>query len=211
MRRCLPLGMRTIFALMAVAALAAGGSSAIFTSHRTVAWGWGCGGHCAVNVSGQSETTLGNDPPVAHLEDKGTLTVTHRDPGGTAITTTRWTYAFHGTRTAGSDRRQYQLRTDVNECRRTDQTSDAGKPPSKKETPCPGPPQQWKLVCERRDIQIQAAVRPAWVCFPPEHMAEFGTEFPWVFGIGEPITTVISGEPHPRTTYQLSPPPGRHD
>jgi hypothetical protein len=202
--------MRTIFALMAVAAYAAGGGSMILTSHRTVAWGWGCGGHCAVNLSGQSETTLGNDPPVAHLEDKGTFTMTHRDPGGVDITTTRWTYAFHGTRTTGN-RRQYQLRTDQAECRRTDETIREGKTTTKKESSCPGPPPEWKLVCERRDVQVGAALQPAWVCFPPEHMAPFGTEFPWVFGIEQPITTVISGEPQPRTTYELSPPPGGQD
>ena len=203
------VGMRTILALAAVAAYAAGGSSMILTSHRKV--GWGCGGHCAVNVAGQSETTLGNDPPVAHIEDKGTLTMTHRDPGGVDITTTRWTYSFHGARSTGSNRREYQLHTDGNECRRTDETIREGKTTAKKETTCPGPPPQWKLACERRDVQVGAALRPAWVCCPPEHMAEFGTQFPWVFGIEEPITTVLSGEPQPRTTYELYQPPGQHD
>ena len=205
------MGLRTIFVWAAVAAWAAGGGSMVLTSHRMVAWGWGCGGHCAVNVAGHSETTLGNDPPVAHLEDKGTLTMTHRDAGGVDITTTRWTYAFHGTRSTGRDRREYQLRTDGNECRRTDEAIRGRKPTVKKESTCPGPPPEWKLVCERRDVQVGAALQPAWVCFPPEHMAEFGTQFPWVFGIAQPITTVLSGEPQARTTYELSRPPARHD
>lgn len=195
--------MRTLIAVMALAAyVLAGGSKVITTSHRKVSRGWGCGGNCAVNISGESETTLGNDPPDVHLEDHGTLTRKQNDPGGIVIMATRWKYAFHGTSTAGAARREYELRTDVSECTRTEETMDAGKATTRKQTACPGPPKRWKLACERSDVQVNGRARPAWVCSPPEHMEVFGTEFPWVFGVEGPITTVISGEPQPHTTYE---------
>ena len=74
--------MRSLFALTLVAVYALAGNSQIATtSHRKVSWGWGCGGNCAVNISGESETALGNDPPDVHLEDHGTLTQKQSDPG----------------------------------------------------------------------------------------------------------------------------------
>jgi hypothetical protein len=195
--------MRTLFALIALAAYAMAGSSGVVTtSHRKVGWGWGCGGNCAVNLSGESETALGNDPPRVRIEDHGTLTLRESDPGGMVVTATRWRYAFRGNSTAGTVRREYELRTEVSDCTRTEETMDAGKPKARKQTACPGPPKRWKLSCARSDVQVKGRARPAWVCSPPEHMAAFGTEFPWVFGIEESITTVISGEPHPRTTYE---------
>lgn len=205
------LGTLGILALAAAAAFAAGAGSQVLTSHRTVGWGWGCGGHCAVNISGESDTTLGNGPPDVFLEDRGKLVLTHQDPGGTEITTTQWAYTFRGTRNNDSHRREYQLKTDVADCRRTDESLREGKPPTKKGSTCPGPPPEWKLVCERREVQVKAEMQPAWVCFPAEHMAEFGTQFPWVFGLEQPITTVISGEPQARTTYEPTPPPARQD
>lgn len=204
--------MRTPFVLMVLAAFAIGsGSQIVTTSHRKVNWGWGCGGNCAVNRSGESETALGNNPPDVHLEDHGTITQRESDPGGMAITTTRWRYAFHGTSTAGTTRREYELRTDVSECARTEETMDADQPAAKKETECPGPPKRWKLVCERKDVPVKGAPRPAWVCSPPEHMDAFGTEFPWVFAVEGSITTVVSGEPRPRTTYEPSQSSVHHD
>jgi hypothetical protein len=195
--------MQTLFALMALAAYAmAGGSGVVTTSHRKVGWGWGCGGNCAVNTSGESETALGNDPPDVRIEDHGTLTRRESGPGGMVITATRWRYAFHGNSTAGTVRREYELRTEVGECTRTEETMDAGKTTARKQTACPGPPKRWKLACARSEVQVKGRPRPAWVCSPPEHMDAFGTEFPWVFGIEESITTVISGEPQPRTTYE---------
>ena len=155
-----------------------------------------------MNISGESETALGNDPPDVHLDDRGTLTQRMSDPGGMMITVTRWKYAFHGTSTDSTERREYDLHTDLSECTRTLETMDEGKAKTKKETACPGPPEQWKLACERSEVQVKGRARPAWVCSPPEYMDAFGTEFPWVFGVEEPITTVISGEPHPHTTYE---------
>ncbi len=195
--------MRTLFTLIALAAYAmAGGSELVTTSHRKVNRGWGCGGNCAVNISGESETALENDPPDVHIEDNGTLTQKMNDPGGMMTTTTRWKYAFQGTSTESADRREFDLHTDGSECTRTLETMDEGKAKTKKETACAGPPEKWKLSCERSEVHVNGRARPAWVCSPPEHMAAFGTEFPWVFGIEEPITTVISGEPHPQTTYE---------
>ncbi len=195
--------MRTLFALMALAAYAiAGGQEAATTSHRKIRWGWGCGGNCAVNIFGESDTTFANDPPNVHIEDHGTLTRQMNDPGGIVIAETRWKFAFHGTGTAGGTRREYELSTDVSECTRTEKTMDAGKATVRKQTACPGPPKRWKLACERTEVQVKGRARPAWVCSPLEHMDSFGTEFPWVFGVEAPITTVISGEPQPRTTYE---------
>lgn len=194
--------MRTLLAWMMLAAYAAGGAQIVATARHTVAWGWGCGGNCAVNFSGESETSLGNDPPGVHLEDQGTLTRRESSPGGLATSVTRWRYAFHGTSTAGPDRREYALRTDVNQCTRSEQTMDEGKTAAKKTTRCPGPPRRWKLVCERKDVQVAGQARPAWVCSPSQPMDAFGTEFPWVFGLDGPITTVVSGEPRPHTSYE---------
>jgi hypothetical protein len=195
--------MRTLLAWMALAACGlAAGPRTVTTSPHKVGWGWGCGGNCAVNFSGESETTLGNDPPGVHLEDHGTLTRRETDPGGMLITTTRWRYAFHGAGTTESDRQEFTLRTDMSECTRTEETQSEGKPASKKSVPCPRPPKRWKLVCQRQQVQVKDQARPAWVCSPVPSMDPFGTDFPWVFGIDAPITTVVSGEPHPQTTYQ---------
>ena len=195
--------MRALLTWMALAAYAAGGGASITaTAHRQVHWGWGCGGNCAVNYSGESETALGNDPPDVHLEDRGLLTRRQSGPGGLVTSTTRWRYAFHGSSTAGSERREYALRTDASECTRTEETFAEGKPARKKTTSCPGPPKRWKLACDRKQVEVKGEPRPAWVCSPAAPMHAFGTEFPWVFGIDAPITTVISGEPQPHTRYE---------
>ena len=195
--------MRTLFAWMALAACGmAAGPGTVTTSAHKVGWGWGCGGNCAVNFSGESETSLGNAPPDVHLEDHGTLTRRESNPGGLVISTTRWRYAFHGTSTSGSERREFALRTDVSECSRTEETLPEGKPAVKKTAPCPRAPRRWKLVCEHQQVQVKGQARPAWVCSPQPPMDPFGTEFPWVFGIDAPITTVISGEPRPQTSYE---------
>lgn len=195
----------TLLPLIA-AAFAAGAGSPVLTAHRTVGWGWGCGGHCAVNVSGESETTFSNGPSDAFLEDKGKMILRHQSPGGAEVTTTQWAYTFRGTSNSDSQRREYQLHTAAADCRRTDESLREGKPATTKESTCPGPPPEWKLVCERRDVQVKDEMQPAWVCFPAVHMDEFGTQFPWVFGIEHPITTVLSGEPQARTTYEPTPP-----
>jgi hypothetical protein len=195
--------MRILIALTLVAAYAlAGGSQIVTTSHRKVSYGWGCGGNCAVNISGESETALGNDPPDVHLEDHGTLTQKQSDPGGLMISLTQWKYAFHGISAGGDTRREYDLHTDVSECTRNSEFHEEGKSTISKPVDCAGPPKQWKLACKRSEVQVKGRARPAWVCSPPNHMDAFGTEFPWVFGIEESITTIVSGEPHPRTTYE---------
>lgn len=198
--------MRTPFILMALVALAmSGGQQILTTSHRKINWGYGCGGKCAVNSSGESETVLGNDPPDVHLEDHGTLTQRQSDPGGIMTITTRWKFAFHGASTAGAGRREYDLGTDISECTRTEERIDSGKATTKKKIACAGPPKKWKLVCVRKEVPVKGQPRPAWVCSPPEHLDNFGTEFPWVFAVEGSITTVISGEPRPTTSYEFSP------
>jgi hypothetical protein len=195
--------MRLLLALLLVAVIPLGtGTQIVSTSHRKVAYGWGCGGNCAVNISGESETALGNDPPDVHLEDHGTLTQKQTDPGGMMINTKRWKYAFHGASRGDDSKREYDLYTDVSECTRSSEIAEASKNTISTPTDCGGPPKQWKLACERSEVQVKDRARPAWVCSPADHMDAFGTEFPWVFGIEESITTVVSGEPHPHTTYE---------
>jgi hypothetical protein len=204
--------MQTSFVMMFLAALAmGGGSQTLTTSHRRINWGYGCGGNCAVNTSGESETSWATNGPAVRLEDRGTLTQRTSDPGGIMITTTRWKYKFHGTGAKGADHREFELQTDKSGCKKTQEIMDAGKATKKKKTACAKPPRNWKLVCERKDVPVKGEPRPAWVCSPPEHLDNFGTEFPWVFGVEGSITTVVSGEPHATTTYEPSPPPGQHD
>ena len=173
--------------------------------------GWGCGGNCAVNISGESETVLRNNPPDVHLEDHGTMTQKENDPGGSVINTTRWKFGFHGTSTTGDNRREYELQTDINECTRTEEMMTSREAAATKKTTCPGPPKRWKLICERKDVPVKNSAQPAWMCSPQEHLNAFGTEFPWVFAIEGSLTTVVAGEPHPSTTYETSPPSVRHD
>lgn len=195
--------MRAFLMSVALVVVAAGGDPpALLVAHHRVDWGWGCGGNCAVNFSGESETTLGDDPLHARLEDHGSLTQRENHPGGGLVTVTRWKYAFHGTGSAGADRREYALRTGVNECSITREAAEEGKPATSKTARCPGAPKRWKLVCELRQVEVKGQSRPAWVCSPSPPMDAFGSEFPWVFGIEAPITSVTSGEPHPRTRYE---------
>ena len=195
--------MRTQLVVIALAGCAlAGAPDPVATAHRRVSWGWGCGGNCSVNISGESETTLGSNPSDVRVEDHGILTQRQDDPGGVLVLTTRWRSVFHGTGTAGTARREFDLRTEKGECTRTEETTSPGKPLTTKQTACAGPPTRWKLTCQRGRVQVEGHPRPAWVCSPSEPMSAFGTEFPWVFGVDSPITTVISGEPHPRTTYE---------
>ena len=118
------------------------------------------------------------------------------------ISVKRWQYVFQGTRTGGDSKQDYELHTEVSECTRNSEFLEKGKSTISTPTRCGGPPKQWKLACERSEVQVKGRARPAWVCSPRDHMDAFGTEFPWVFGIEESITTVVSGEPHPRTTYE---------
>ena len=206
------LEMRSHFVLLVLAALAmSGGRQILTTSHRKINWGYGCGGKCAVNTSGESETMLENNPPDVHLEDHGTLTQRQSDPGGIMTITTRWKFAFHGASTAGADRRELDLGTDVSICTRTEERADSGKAATQKQIACAVPPKKWKLVCVRKEVPVKGQPRPAWVCSPPEQLHNFGTEFPWVFAVEGSITTVVSGEPHPTTTYEPTPPSARHN
>ncbi|HLY63254.1 MAG TPA: hypothetical protein VKV95_21115 [Terriglobia bacterium] len=204
--------MRTPFVLVALAAVAmSGGRQILTTSHRKINWGYGCGGNCAVNTSGESETVLGNNPPDVHLEDHGTLAQRQSDPDGIMTITTRWKCTFHGASIAGAERRVFDLVTDVSECTRTEERMDGGKATTKKQIVCAAPPKKWKLVCVREDVPVKGEPRAAWVCSPSENLDNFGTEFPWVFAVEGSITTVVSGEPHPTTTYELAPPSDRRD
>jgi hypothetical protein len=180
----------------------AGGSSLTSKSLQKINRGWGCGGNCAVNISGGSETVLKNNPPSVHLTDHGTLDQKQTDPSGSMINTKRWNYTFHGTSTDGNLKREFDLETDRSECTRTFKTLDAEGIATMKKADCPALPKRWKLACDRKDIEVNAKSRPAWVCSPSERLEASGTEFPWVFGIEAPITTVISGEPHPHTSYE---------
>jgi hypothetical protein len=204
--------MQTPFVLVFLAALAMGdGSQTLTTSHRKINWGYGCGGNCAVNYSGQSETTLREKSPGVLIEDRGSLIQRTNDPGGSMSNTTNWKYTFRGAATGGEDKREYDLQTKKSKCARTMETMNSDKATTKKEIACAVPPKNWKLLCERKNVQVKGEPRPAWVCSPAEHLDNFGTEFPWVFGVEGSITTVVSGEPRATTTYEATPPSGQHD
>jgi len=206
------MDMRLPFLLMFLTALPTGGGSPnATTSHRKVYWGYGCGGNCAVNTSGESETSWADNWPAVRIEDHGTLTQRTSDPGGIMVTTTLWNYRFHGTGTESADRREFELQTDKSGCKKTQEIMDAGKATRKKKTACAKPPKKWKLVCERKDVPVKGEARPAWVCSPGEQVANFGTEFPWVFAVEGSITTVVSGEPQRTTTYEAGPPSGPNE
>jgi hypothetical protein len=197
---------------MFFAALATGGGTQIATpSHRKVDWGYGCGGNCAVNTSGESETAVDDNPPHVHLEDHGSLTQRMSDPSGLMITTTRWDYKFHGTGAEHGGRLEYELQIDKRDCKQTREITAPGKKTSRKQIACIEPPKKWILVCDRKNLPVKGGPRPAWVCSPAENFENFGTEFPWVFGVDGPITTVVSGEPHATTTYEATPPTSPND
>ena len=194
--------MRTLLLLTLMMGVAAGGTDLSTTSHRKISRGWGCGGNCAVSISGESDTSIKTTSTEIQLEDAGKTQERENDPGGSAVTTTSWKYSFQGMVADSDTGREFDLHTDSSECKRTLETTEDGKEKSSKELMCTGPPENWKLACKRSEVDVKGKKRAAWTCSPSDGVDVFGTEFPWVFGIDAPITTVVSGEPHARTTYE---------
>jgi hypothetical protein len=187
-------------ALLVAAAAPAGAREDLrLESRRTVDWGYGCGGHCAVRTEGRSTITLvvgGND---ARVVDEGAQTMRESHEGGGVKQETRWSYRWRGRVKLGATELELDL-VGGGQCARSEESSDDGAT-RKAKLSCPKPPRTLQLTCARKETDIDGAPRATWTCNSRGRSP--GTDLPWVFGIDQPIDTVVRGEPQPETTYVL--------
>ena len=185
--------------LAAAAAPAAAREPQRLESRRTVGWGYGCGGHGAVDTEGRSTVTLVLGGADVRIVDAGAQTMSERHEGGGVKQETRWSYKWRGRAKATATELRLEL-TGGGTCTRTEESSD-GADVRRSKLACPKPPRKLALTCSRKELDLDGAPRPAWECGSRDRSP--GTELPWVFGIDQPIDTVVKGEPRPETSYAL--------
>lgn len=172
-------------------------------ARRRVSWGYGCGGNCAQNTRGESRVRIEVTGELLAAEDTGETETTRASPGAIDTEKRTWSFQWHGHLTGGGALR-LSLTADAQRC--TDsQDRGTGSP---RLTACKHlPPARMTIACARGQVEADGAHRRVWRCEPepPIPPGEWsGTDFPWVFGIDDPIDTVHAGEPEPRTHYELS-------
>ena len=171
-------------------------------------WGWGCGGHCAINYSMDSAITLTLGPgESAAASDEGKLVMRENDPGGGFTDTTLWRYVWSGTLEEAGAAKIVHLRPVAVSCMTTHR-SDA-EDETEASTPCKTPPTIQELRCEPATVAVEGEPAPIDVlqCDPPplSTVADGQSIYPWVFGTRIAVRMKIGGEPHPIKTYVREP------
>lgn len=205
---------------------------ASFVLHHSVHWGYGCGGHCAFNFSGESDVVLAFDSNhTVTVLDTGELITDESYPESSAEIRKAWNFSWKGSWKEADGARELHLQGTQLECENTRTTGAEVKPEKCKVTPtlvlcCAAslahvitgeetnantrpPPQRYcgTVPCEEDELaELEANGRMVWICRPSEEetLAHYpGTNFPWVFGLGEQVGTVTSQDGFPETTYVL--------
>lgn len=185
-----------------------------------ISWGYGCGGHCAFNFSGESTVTVAFlENSGVRVTDQGKFERRENYPDDSYTDTRTWKMIFHGTKQEKDGAMIMKLESQSMTCKNVRWGGKEGE----KKTTCPPASPNLELRCSREEVKLQekvpaynetvkSSLAEAWVCKPRESKANIvaygeynGTEFPWVFGMGEQIDTVVTGEPHPETFYIQAP------
>lgn len=170
---------------------------------ETVSWGYGCGGHCAFNYSGESAVKIVFKPKnLVRVTDEGQLTRRENYPDGTSTEERRYRFTFKGGWFNAGGARELSLSEEQHSCQ---QTLTRGDKVEKSE--CPRPEKKLSLRCTRTTVTAQAASGPIEVealsCQPLNQEDYPGTAWPWVFGLSRQLRTVRSGEPRPEVSYRI--------
>ena len=175
-------------------------------AHRRLSWGYGCGGNCAQNTRGESRVSVTITGDLLSAADKGETETVHSSPGSLITQKRTWSFQWHGQLARSKDAMRLSLTADAQTCSDNEERDSTLARP----TPCKHlPPAKMTVACAHDQVEADGANRPVWRCEadPPIPPGEWnGSDFPWVFGIDDPIDTVHAGEPMPRTHYELSQP-----
>jgi len=174
---------------------------------KEIAWGYGCGGHCAFNFSGSSTVSIEIvDDETAVITDTGTFTRAESYPDGHVDDTTTWTVVWKAPYTKSGTTTTFKLALEESSCT-VERTGEKAKK-------CGNVADGIVLACDREKVEVHDALPAqgegtqalAWVCAaegPPPHD---GTALPWVFGFKDPLVTMEVGEPQPETFYLFDTP-----
>jgi hypothetical protein len=168
---------------------------------QAVSYGWGCGGHCAFNFTGESAVRVQfKEKNRVAVTDAGKLTRQENSPEGTSTDEKTWSFSFKGGWISAGGARELVLAEEKHTCQETRKTGEKTEP-----VECSLPQKKISLRCVKKTIKAGAASGPVEVevlsCQPLNPEGYPGTEWPWVFGLAERVKTVKSGEPHPETHY----------
>ncbi|MBW2263987.1 MAG: hypothetical protein JRG91_18655, partial [Deltaproteobacteria bacterium] len=172
--------------------------------HKEIAWGYGCGGHCAFNHSGTSDVSIEIlDETSAVITDSGTFTRTESYPDAYIVDTRTWTVVWNASYEKSGTSTTFELTLEEGSCT-VERTGE-------KKKSCGNVPDELVLECRREKVEIHDSLPApgegsqtlAWICTAAGPSAHDGTALPWVFGFKNQITTMEVGEPHPETFYVL--------
>jgi hypothetical protein len=178
-------------------------------------WGYGCGGNCAFNHTGESKVSVGfGADGTVRVTDAGNGEVQANHPDGVTYTTRRWDFERKGGWKDEGGTRVLSLGLESSRC--TETTSNAAK---REQRPCQPKAGLITVACAVETVRVHSPVPSsakrgegqdvkAVVCRASGEAAGAGTEFPWVFGTERPIKTLKAGEPRPEVFYSVEAGPG---
>jgi hypothetical protein len=169
---------------------------------RTVAWGYGCGGHCAVRNEGSSRVQVWLAGTKARISDEGRHTLIENHEGGGLDQVTTWSYGWQGSARVTATRVRLDLDGKEARCERIEKTREATGE-SETRTGCPRAPLKLRVECDRAEVVVEGRAHKVWRCRSPK--APPGTVMPWVFGVEEIVDEKVSGEPRPESSYVVRP------
>ena len=166
---------------------------------REVAWGYGCGGNCAIRNEGHSAVTITTTGARVEIVDEGWHKLSEHHPGGGMLQETRWRTVWTGKAKLGKDHLRFEV-TGATTCTRHETHDDGGKT-EEVDTGCPRTPKAMRLDCAPAEVVAGGKPVKAWTCraarLPP------GTVQPWVFGVDVIVDEQMAGEPRPEASYSV--------
>ncbi len=174
---------------------------------KEIAWGYGCGGHCAFNFSGSSTVSIEIlDDAAAVITDSGTFTRAESYPDGHVDETRTWTVVWKAGYEMSGTSTTFTLALEEGSCT-VERTGEKAKE-------CGSIPDEMVLACDREKVEVHASLPAqgegaqtmAWVCTAGGTAEHDGTALPWVFGFSQPLVTMEVGEPKPETFYLFDTP-----
>jgi hypothetical protein len=178
--------------------------------HGIVHHGYGCGGHCAFNFSGESDVGISfGASGKAVVQDAGWFMRSDAYPDSYVDTKRTWRLEWQGTWSGDDRRRKVRLEPACTSCETTESGSHKSGP-----TPCAKGPAVLDLECaweqpptgQRGGRSASPTdlgpLAVAWICQTSSTApSELGTDLPWVFSPSATVERRTVGEPFPETSY----------
>lgn len=165
------------------------------SSHMKETWGYGCGRDCTFNSDGSDKTELIFEASgAAKMNNAGRYVNVIHYPHSFILDAKKWSYNYKGRWSITGDEIEIVLALAGSEC--SVQRSEGKK---KMMLACEKPLPSRLLICRVDKKNISDVERDVLIC-----RDEAGSEV--VFGIDQPIVTVILGEPSVKTYFYTTKP-----